>query len=64
MSNLKTIRESKGLSQSQLANASGINVRIIQSYEQGLRDINKAQAITLQALAKALDSNIENLLEL
>lgn len=64
MSKLKTIRESKGLSQSQLDKASGINKRIIQSYEQGLRDINKAQAITLYNIANALECKIEDLLEL
>lgn len=64
MSKLKTIRESKGLSQSQLDKASGINKRVIQSYEQGLRDINKAQAITLYNIANALECKIEDLLEL
>ena len=64
MSNLKAIRENKKLSQSALANESGIKVRTIQDYEQGSRDINKAQAITLYQLAKALDCTIEELLEL
>lgn len=63
MSNLKTIREDKGLSQSQLSELSGVNNRMIQHYEQGVKDINKAQGLTLQALAIALDCKIEDLLE-
>lgn len=36
----------------------------LKAMEQGSRDINKAQAITLYRLAKALDCNIEELLDL
>lgn len=61
---LKYIRESKGLSQSQLAKASGVNVRMIQNYEQGIRDINKAEALTVYKLAKSLDVEMSELLEL
>ena len=64
MSKLKAIRENKGLSQAKLSEISGVNVRILQYYEQGYKDINKAQAITLYQVAKALDCKIENLLEL
>lgn len=64
MSNLKRIRESKELSQSQLAEASGVNLRLLQYYEQGYKDINKAQAITVYKLAQVLKSPIEDLLEL
>ena len=64
MSKLKAIRESKGLSQAKLAEISGVNVRILQYYEQGYKDINKAQAITLYQVANALDCKIEDLLEL
>ena len=38
-----------------LAERSGVNVRIIQSYEQGLRDIGKAQFATVARLAEALE---------
>jgi transcriptional regulator with XRE-family HTH domain len=64
MSNLKTIRQSNNLSQSQLADKSGVNFRTIQNYEQGFKDINKAQAITLYNLAQALNVTIEDLLEI
>ena len=63
MSNLKRIREGLGLSQNKLADKSGVNVRMIQHYEQGVKDINKAQVETVYKLAKALKVNIEELIE-
>ena len=64
MSNLKRIRESKNTSQSKLSDVSGVNLRTLQYYEQGYKDINKAQAITLYKLAQALECTIEDLLEI
>ena len=64
MSNLKHYRERAELSQSQLAKVSGVNVRMIQNYEQGYKDINKASVITVYKLAKALNINTEDLIEL
>ena len=64
MTNLKRIRTSAGLSQSQLAELSGISVRSLQHYEQGARDINKAQAIILLQFARALKVNIEDIMEI
>lgn len=64
MSKLKQIREAAGLSQSQLANASGVKTRNIQAYEQGENDINKAQALTLYQIAKVLNVSMEDLLEI
>lgn len=63
MSNLKRIRELKGLSQSALANKAEVNVRLIQDYEQGHKNINNAKAITVQKLAEALDCMSYELLE-
>lgn len=63
MSNLKRIRNEKNLSQGKLSEISGVNYQMIQKYEQGVKDINKAQGLTLQALATALDCKIEDLLE-
>lgn len=60
---LKLYRTKAGLSQSKLAELSEVNVRMIQYYEQGAKDINKAQADTILALAKALNCNMEDLLE-
>ncbi|MEG0830614.1 MAG: helix-turn-helix transcriptional regulator, partial [Anaerovoracaceae bacterium] len=59
---LKELRETRKLSRSQLAEKSGVNVRTIEAYEQGLKDINKAQGITLYKLANALGCQIEELL--
>lgn len=63
MSNLKRIREEKKLSQSQLSKNSGVNFQMIQKYEQGVKDINKAQGITLYNLAQALECKMEDLIE-
>lgn len=63
MSNLKNIRTKRGYSQSKLAELSGVNVRMIQYYEQGANDINTAQADTVYKLAQALQCNMEDLLE-
>lgn len=64
MTNLKRIREDKKISQSQLAELSGVNLRTLQYYEQGYKDINKAQGITLYKLAQALECRVEDLLEI
>jgi transcriptional regulator with XRE-family HTH domain len=64
MSNLKELRTNRNLSQSKLSELSGVNARMIQYYEQGVKDINKAQGLTLQALAQALECKIEDILEL
>ena len=63
MSNLKKIREAVGLSQNKLATLSVVSNRMIQHYEQVVKDINKAQVGTVYKLAKALKVNIEDLIE-
>ena len=60
---LRKTREAKGLSQSELANLSGVNLRSIQMYEQRNNDIDKAQGQTLYKLSAVLGCNIEDLLE-
>lgn len=60
---LKEYRTKSGMSQSQLAEASGVNVRMIQYYEQGVKDINKASGETLYKLSRALGCKMEDLLE-
>ena len=57
-SRLKFMREEKGLSQSDLAKASGVPIRNIKAFEQGTRDINKAQVVTVLQLAEALDCDV------
>lgn len=63
MSKLAHIRQENGLSQSQLADKSGVNRSLIQFYEQGVRDINKAQGQTLKKLAQALGCAMEDLID-
>lgn len=60
---LQTIRKATGLSQKQLAEKSGVTLRMIQQYEQRAKDINKATASNLFALAQALGCKAEDLLE-
>ena len=59
---LKEYRAAVGLSQSQLAKVSGVNLRMIQYYEQGAQDINKAEALTVYKLAQALGCKMEDLI--
>ena len=61
-SRLQFFRKEKGLSQSELAKKSGINVRLIQHYEQGTKDINKAQVVTVLQLAEALEVDVYDII--
>ena len=63
MSKLAHIRQEKGLSQSQLADKSEVNRSMIQFYEQGVKDINKAQVGTVKKIAEALGCSIEDLID-
>ena len=63
VSKLQELRKERGYSQSELANCSGVNKRMIQQYEIGAKDINKAAGTTLLALARVLNCEVEDLLE-
>jgi transcriptional regulator with XRE-family HTH domain len=63
LTNLKRIREASGLTQAALASASGVNIRMVQDYEQGHKDINKASAMTVYKLSEALGCSITDLME-
>ena len=57
-SRLKYFREDKGWTQQELSENSGVSIRLIQAYEQGYKDINKAQVITVLQLAEALECDV------
>ncbi len=59
---LKKMRIKNGLSQSALAVASGIPVRTIQQYEQRQKDLSKARAEYLIALARVLNCDPSRLI--
>ncbi|MCR5293593.1 MAG: XRE family transcriptional regulator [Lachnospiraceae bacterium] len=60
---LKVRRKISGLTQAELAAASGVALRQIQLFEQRQRDINSAAAVTLFQLSKVLCCRIEDLME-
>jgi len=62
-SNLQIMRVKKEISQSQLAKRAEVSLRMVQLYEQRQNNINKAQAIVVWRLSKALDCQIEDLFE-
>ena len=61
---LQMLRKNSGYSQAELAERAGVNKRMIQQYEIGAKDINKAAGTTLLALARVLGCEVEELLEL
>ncbi len=61
--NLKRFRIMNGLSQKELSIKSNVSLRSIQMYEQRNKDINKASLETIYMLSKALNCNIEDLVE-
>lgn len=51
------------MSQSELSERSGVNFRMIQHYEQGIKSINNAKVISVYKLARALGCDITELIE-
>lgn len=62
MANLKEKRTEAGMTQKELAAKSKVNIRMIEYYEQGYKDIRKAAVETVEALAKALGCSIEEII--
>ncbi len=62
--NLHRLRKSAGLTQKQLAELSGVNLRTLQQYEIGAKDINMASGKAINALALALHCNFYDVMEL
>lgn len=63
MKTLKELRTIAGMSQSQLSEKSGVNLRMVQYYEQGVKDIKKASGETILKLARALGCSMEEIIE-
>ena len=61
-SSLKFMRESKGMTQAELSEKAGVNLRMVQNYEQGFKDINKATVLTVLRLAEALECDVYDIL--
>lgn len=64
MNNLQKIRKLRGLSQNGLVIRSGVSRSLITKYESGERNINKASVDTVYKLAKALNCNMEDIIDL
>lgn len=60
---LQEIRKSRGFTQQQLSDVSGVKVRMIQLYEQRQNDISKARFEVVLSLAKALGCEMEDLID-
>ncbi len=60
---LKSIRQRFGMTRMELSKESGINVRTIEAYEQGVKDIDGARLSTLVSLAEALGVNLYDIIE-
>lgn len=58
---LKPLREKAGLSQGKLAAVTGLNVRTLQEYEQGRKNLNGAKLVTLLRLCQALNCRLQDL---
>lgn len=58
---LRIFRKNSGMSQEELAQHSGVSLRMIRAYEQKQQDIRKASADTLLALSRVLNVTIESL---
>ena len=63
MSKLKERRKAAGMSQAELAKETGVNVRMIQYYEQGGKDINQAAVTTVIKIADALGCDVRQIIE-
>lgn len=56
-------RKNYGCSQKELATRSGVNLRTLQQYELGTKDINKAALSSVIAMANVLGCRVEDIIE-
>ncbi len=62
--NLHNLRKAAGLTQKELSQLAGVNLRTLQQYEIGSKDINKASGQAINSLALALHCNFYDVMEL
>ena len=60
---LKVIRKQSRLTQKELADLSGVSLRMIQAYEQGDQDITKAEVCSVLALSRVLGCRPEVIIQ-
>lgn len=58
---LQAARAAAGMSQSKLAKAAGISIRVLQDYERGARDISLAKLATILKVCNALDCRLTDI---
>ncbi len=59
---LQKLRLAAGLSQSQLAERAGLNLRTLQHYEQGSKDLNAARLSTILKLCNVLNCRLQDII--
>ncbi len=62
--NLHRLRKDAGLTQKELSELSGVNLRTLQQYEIGAKDINRASGSAINSLAQVLRCNFYDIMEL
>ena len=60
---LGDLRRAAGLSQQDLSTKSGVKIATLQKLESGANDLMGAKVSTVLALAKALETTVEDLVE-
>ncbi|MCR4576192.1 MAG: helix-turn-helix domain-containing protein [Lentisphaeria bacterium] len=63
VTNLQRLRKSCRMTQRRLSERSGVNLRTLQQYELGAKDINRAAGETLFSLSRTLGCRMDDLLE-
>lgn len=62
INHVKTYRKKQGLTQTDLANRAGLNIRQIQKIENDEVQIENVTLKTMQAIAQALNAKIDDLI--
>ena len=62
MNRLQELRKQCGYTQQDLCNLSGVNISTIQKLERGANDIDNANVSIVMALAKTLNTTVEELI--